>query len=157
GIGFPADSRSWSPLAGALGIKKEPCPHTIIKWVMRLSIVRIESARTLQGLPLSQAPFPNGLIWMLDISIGLGASKILAVLACDAHSHNLTPGALCRDRVHCIGVGVSTPWTGDTIAALLKRLIAQMGRPAAYLQDGGSELQKAVDLRPAQGLRSPRP
>jgi len=154
-IGFRAVSRVLSLLAWALGIKKAPCPQTLINWVMRLSIVRIESARTLQGLPLSQAPFPNGLIWMLDISIGLGASKILAVLACDAHSHQLTPGALCRDRVHCIGVGVSTSWTGDTIAALLKRLIAQMGRPAAYLKDGGSELQKAVDLLAEQGLRSP--
>ena len=84
-IGFRAVSRVRSLLAWALGIKKAPCPQTIINWVMRLSIVRIESARTLQGLPLSQAPFPNGLIWMLDIGIGLGASKILAVLACDAH------------------------------------------------------------------------
>src|SRR6266581_6623962 len=92
---------------------------------------------------------------MLDISIGLGASKILAVLACDAHYHQLTPGALCRDRVHCIGVGVSTSWTGETIAELLKRLIAQMGRPATYLKDGGSELQKAVDLLAEQGLSSP--
>ena len=154
-IGFRAVSRVLSLLAWALGLKKAPCPQTLINWVMRLSIVRIESARTLQGLPLSQAPFTNGLIWMLDISIGLGASKILAVLACDAHSHHLTPGALCRDRVHCIGVGVSTSWTGDTIAALLKRLIAQMGRPAAYLKDGGSELQKAVDLLAEQGLSSP--
>ena len=154
-IGFRAVSRVLSLLAWALCLKKAPCPQTLINWVMRLSIVRIESARTLQGLPLSQAPFTNGLIWMLDISIGLGASKILAVLACDAHSHHLTPGALCRDRVHCIGVGVSTSWTGDTIAALLKRLIAQMGRPAAYLKDGGSELQKAVDLLAEQGLSSP--
>jgi hypothetical protein len=154
-IGFRAVSRVLSLLAWALGLRKAPCPQTIINWVMRLSIVRLESARTLQGLPLSQAPFTNGLIWMLDISIGLGASKILAVLACDAHDHQLTPGALCRDRVHCIGVGVSTSWTGDTIAALLKRLIAQMGRPAAYLKDGGSELQKAVDLLAEQGLSSP--
>src|SRR2546427_10504667 len=154
-IGFRAVSRVLSLLAWALGLKKAPCPQTLINWVMRLSIVRIESARTLKGLPLSQAPFTNGLIWMLDSSIGLGASKILAVLACDAHSHHLTPGALCRDRVHCIGVGVSTSWTGDTIAALLKRLIAQMGRPAAYLKDGGSELQKAVDLLAEQGLSSP--
>jgi hypothetical protein len=154
-IGFRAVSRVLSLLAWALGIKKAPCPQTIINWVMRLSIVRIESARTLQGLPLSQAPFTNGLIWMLDISIGLGASKILAVLACDAQYHHLTPGALCLDRVHCIGVGVSTSWTGDTIAELLKRLIAQMGRPAAYLKDGGSELHKAVDLLAEQGLSSP--
>jgi hypothetical protein len=154
-IGFRAVSRVLSLLAGALGIKKAPCPQTIINWVMRLSIVRIESARTLKGLPLSQAPFTNGLIWMLDISIGLGTSKMLAVLACEAHHHQLTPGALSLDRVHCIGVGVAASWTGDTIAGLLKRLIAQLGRPAAYLKDGGSELQKAVDLLGEQGLSSP--
>ena len=77
-IGFRAVSRVLSLLAWALGIKNAPCPQTISNWVMRLSIVRIEAARTLKGLPLSQAPFTNGLIWMLDISIGLGTGKILA-------------------------------------------------------------------------------
>ena len=154
-IGFRAVSRVLSLLAWALGLKKAPCPQTIINWVMRLSLVRLEAARTLQGVPLRQAPFSNGLIWMLDISMGLGTSKILAVLACDAHHHQRTPGALCLDRVHCIGVGVAASWTGDTIAELLKRLIAQMGRPAAYLKDGGSELHKAVDLLGEHGLSSP--
>jgi hypothetical protein len=122
---------------------------------MRLAIVRIESARTLKGLPLKQAPFTNGLIWMLDISIGLGTGKILAVLACDAHHHQRAPGALSLKHVHCIGVCVADSWTGETIADVLQRLIAQMGRPAAYLKDGGSELQKAVVLLGEQGLSSP--
>src|SRR2546430_4086681 len=82
-IGFRAVSRVLSLLAWALGIKKAPCPQTIINWVMRLAIVRIASARMLQGLPLRQAPFTNGLIWMLDIRMGLGTGKMLAVLACD--------------------------------------------------------------------------
>ncbi len=154
-IGFRAVSRVLSLLAWALGIKKAPCPQTIINWVMRLSIVRLEAARTLKGLPLRQAPFSNGLVWMIDISIGLGTSKMLAVLACDAHHHQRTPGALSLERVHCMGVGVAASWSGEAIAELLKRLIAQMGRPAAYLKDGGSELQKAVDLLGEHGLRSP--
>jgi len=154
-IGFRAVCRVLSLLACALGIKKAPCPQTIINWVMRLAIVRIDSARTLKGSPLSQAPFTNGLIWMLDISIGLGTGKILAVLACDAHHHQRAPAALSLEHVHCIGVAVADSWTGDTIAELLKRLIARMGRPAAYLKDGGSELQKAVDLLGEHGLSSP--
>ena len=154
-IGFRAVSRVLSLLAWALGIKRAPCPQTIINWVMRLAIVRIESARRRRGLPLSQAPFTNGLIWMLDISIGLGTGKLLAVLACDAHHHQLAPGALSLDRVRCIGVSVADAWTGETIADLLQRLIAQMGRPAAYLKDGGSDLQKAVALLGEQGLHSP--
>ena len=92
---------------------------------------------------------------MIDISIGLGTGKMLAVLACDAHHHHRTPGALSLEHVHCIGVGVADSWTGETIAELLKRLIAQMGRPAAYLKDGGSELQKAVDLLGEHGLSQP--
>ena len=111
----------------------------------RLSIVRIEAARSLKGVPLSQAPLTNGLLWMLDISIGLGTGKMLAVLAWDAQHHQRAPGALALEHVHGIGVGVADAWTGATIAEVLKRLLAQMGRPATYLKDGGSELHKAVD------------
>src|SRR6266853_4915862 len=154
-IGFRAVSRVLTLLALALGIKRAPCPQTLIHWVIRLSIVRLDAARTLRGLPLSQAPFTNGLLWMIDISIGLGTGKILAVLACDAHHHQLAPGALSLQHVHCIGVCVADSWTGEAIAEVLKRLIAQMGRPAAYLKDGGSELHKAVDELAERGLASP--
>jgi hypothetical protein len=154
-LGFRALSRVLTLLALALGLKRAPCPQTLINWVIRLSIVRIESARLLRGLPLSQAPFSNGLIWMIDLSIGLGAGKILVVLAIDAHSHQLFNGAPSVTHVHCLGVSVADSWTGDTIAEVLKRLIAQLGRPAASLKDGGSDLRKAVDLLAEQGLASP--
>ncbi len=154
-IGFRAVSRVLSLLAWALGIKKAPGPQTVINWVMRLAIVRIEAARGLKGVPLSQAPFTNGLIWLLDMSIGLGTGKILAVLACDAHHHQRAPGALALEHVHCIGGCVADAWTGETIADVLKRLIAQMGRPAAYRKDGGSDLHKATDLLGEQGVSSP--
>jgi hypothetical protein len=154
-IGFRAVSRVLTLLALALGIKKAPCPQTLINWVIRLSIVRLDSARSLRGLPLSQAPFTNGLIWMIDLSIGLGSGKILAVLAIDAHHHQLVNAAPSLRHVHCIGVSVAESWTGESIADVLDRLIAQMGRPAAYLKDGGSDLQKAADLLEEQGLGSP--
>jgi hypothetical protein len=154
-IGFRAVSRVLGLLSCALGIKRAPCPQTVINWLIRLSIVRLEAARNLKGLPLRQAPFTNGLIWLIDISIGLGTGKILAVLAVPAHYHQLTPGALSLEHAHCIAVSVASSWSGDTIAALLKRLIARMGRPAAYLKDGGSELQKAVDVLAEKGLSSP--
>lgn len=130
-ISFRAVCRVLSLLACALGIKRAPCPQSVINWVVRLSIVRIEAARDFRGLFLSQAPFSNGLIWMIDISIGLGSGKIVAVLALDAHHHHLVGGAPALDHVHCIAVSVADSWTGEVIAELLKRLIAQMGRPAA--------------------------
>jgi hypothetical protein len=154
-LGFRAVARVLTLLASALGIKSAPCPQTIINWVIRLSIVRLDSVRTLRGLPLSQAPFTNGLIWMIDISIGLGTGKILAVLAVEAHHHQRAPDALTLHEVHCIGVCVADSWTGDAIAEVLKRLIAQLGRPAAYLKDGGSELHKAVELLAEHRLASP--
>lgn len=154
-ISFRAVSRVLTLLALALGIQKVPCPQTIINWVIRLTIVRLDSARTLRGLPLDRAPFSNGLIWMIDISIGLGSGKILAVLAFDAHHHQLESKAPTLRQVHCIGVAVATSWNGDTIADFLKRLIAAMGRPAAYLKDNGSDLHKAVALLDEQSLGSP--
>ena len=154
-ISFRAVCRVLSLLAPALGITKAPCPQTVINWVMRLSIVRIESSRGLRGLPLSQAPFSNGLIWMIDLSIGLGSGKIVAILALDAHHHHLVNGAPSLHHVHCIAVSVADSWTGEALAEMLKRLIAQLGRPAAYLKDCGSELQKAADLIAPQGLASP--
>ena len=51
-ISFRAVCRVLSLLASALGIKRAPCPQTIINWVIRLSIVRIEAARELRGVPL---------------------------------------------------------------------------------------------------------
>lgn len=153
-ISFRAVCRVLSLLAADLGIHQAPCPQSVINWVVRLSIVRIECARELHGLPLSQAPFSNGLIWMIDLSIALGSGKILAVLALDAHHHHLVDSAPSLSHVHCIAVSVADSWSGEAIAAVLKRLIAQMGRPAAYLKDGGSELQKAVEVLEPQGLSS---
>jgi len=154
-IGFRAVSRVLRLLAWALGIKQAPGPQTLINWVIRLSIVRLDSVRPLRGLPLSQAPLTNGLIWMTDLSIGLGSGKIVAVVAIDAHHHHLLGAALSLRHVHCIGVSVAASWTGEAIADLLDRLIAQLGRPAASLKDGGSELHKAADVLEARGLGSP--
>jgi hypothetical protein len=154
-ISFRAVSRVLQLLAEGGALTKAPCPQTVINWVMRLALVRGDAARRLQGRLLPAAPFSNGFIWMIDLSIGLGTGKILAVVAVDAQHHALAPGALALDRVRCLGVAVADSWTGETIAALLRRLIAQLGRPAAYLKDGGGDLRKAVDILEEQGLGSP--
>jgi hypothetical protein len=75
-ISFRAVCRVLTLLAADLGIKRAPCPQTVINWIIRLSIVRIECARGLRGFPLAPVPFSNGLIWMIDVSIGLGSGKI---------------------------------------------------------------------------------
>ena len=154
-ISFRAVARVLRLLAEGCSITKAPCPQTVINWITRLAIVRSDAARSLRGLPLRAAPFSNGLIWMIDISIGLGAGKILAVVAIDAHHHHLTPGAPSLEHARCMGVSVADAWTGDTIAEFLGRLIARVGRPAAYLKDGGGDLRNAVACLEEQGLGSP--
>ena len=154
-IGFRAVCRVLHVLAPALGIHKVPCPQTVINWVTRLSLVRIQAASMLKGLPLPSAPFCNGLIWMIDISIALGTGKILTVLALDAHHHQLSQAAPGFQNVQCMTVSVADSWTGDTIASVLENVIAVTGRPAAYLKDGGCDLQKAVRLLDERGLASP--
>ena len=154
-ISFRAVARVLRLLAEVLGIKKAPCPQTLVNWVTSLSIVRIQAARRLQGVSLSLAPFTNGFIWMIDISIGLGTGKILSVLALNARHHQLVAAAPGFQQVHCIAVSVAASWTGETIADLLQRVILVIGRPAAYLKDCGSELHKAIGLLEEQGLASP--
>ena len=75
-MSFRAVCRVLSLLAPELGITRAPCAQTVINWVIRLSMVRLESARGLRGLPLAHAPFSNGLIGRIDRSIGLGSGKI---------------------------------------------------------------------------------
>ena len=154
-ISFRAVSRVLRLLAEGCGLKNAPWPPTVITWVTRLAIVRFDAARLLRGLPLSAAPCSHGLIWMSDRSLGLGMGKMLAVGAVDAQPHALAPGALALDHVHGLGGSVADAWTGDTMAALLSRLIAPLGRPAASLQDGGGALRKAVAFLEEPGLGSP--
>ena len=154
-ISFRAVSRVLHVLADWLGIGKAPCPQTVINWVIRLSIVRMQSVKLLQGAARHLSPFTNGLIWMIDTSITLGTSKLLSVLALDAHHYQLAGCAPGFQHVRGIAVAVSPSWTGECLAELLERVIAVVGRPAAYLKDGGSELKKATDVLSERGLGSP--
>ena len=153
-ISFRAVSRVLDSLAKVLGLKRAPCPQTVINWVMRLSIVRLQAAAPLRGSSLSAVPFSNGLIWMIDISITLGAGQILAVLALDARHHQRSHEAPRLGQVHCLAVAVAASWDGEHVAAFLQRVIAVLGRPTAYLKDGGSELRKATELLDDRGLGS---
>ncbi|MBW1940742.1 MAG: hypothetical protein JRI32_08750 [Deltaproteobacteria bacterium] len=145
-IGFRAVSRVLGVLADYLGIAKAPCTQTIINWVTRLSITRIQNFVQPAGPRIGGNPFSNGFIWMIDTSIGLGSGKILTVLALNANHHALSESAPTLQKVNCIAVAVAASWTGETIADFLQKVIATTGRPAAYLKDGGTDLAKAVRL-----------
>ena len=153
-IGFRAISRVLDVLAPQLGLKKTPCTQTIINWVTRLSIVRMKDVMPFGGVKKCTPMFSHGFILILDASIGLGKGKILTILALDAKHHSLNPGAPSLQNIKCVSVSVADTWTGETIAVLLEKVITQIGRPVAYLKDGGTDLGKAVRLLDEKGLPS---
>jgi len=151
-ISFRAVSRVLGVLAAPLGLAKAPCPHTVIPWVTRLSITRLQQAGALTTNPLSAAPFAKGFIGIIAISIALGCGKLLAVLALDAPHDARPAGAPGLEHGHPIAVSVAESWTGEAVAEVLKELIGTLGRPVALLKDGGSALAQAADALDATGL-----
>jgi hypothetical protein len=127
----------------------------MMHWVTRRSLLRIDSARMLQGSALNQAPFSTGFLWMIDGRIALGPGTIVAVLALDAHHHQRTAGAPSLQQGRGLAGSVAASWTGDPLAAVLKPLLAVMGRPAAARKDGGSDRHQALRVLEAQGRASP--
>jgi hypothetical protein len=155
GISFRAVSKVLSVMSGILGIAKAPSYQTIINWWLKLSIVKMQAIFQVKTIHIPKYSFSNGFIWMVDISIGLGAGKILTVLALDVQYHKIAPCAPRLQDVHCVGVSVALSWTGEKIADFLKKIIATLGRPAALLKDGGADLSKSARLLTEQGLGIP--
>jgi hypothetical protein len=154
-ISFRGVSRVLHILGAYLGISKTPCPQTIINWVTRLSIARIQDVNQLARHHCAGDPFSNGFICMIDTSIGLGSGKILTVLLLNAKHHEFNQNAPTLQQIHCVAVSVSDSWTGERIADLLQSIIAVIGRPSAYLKDGGTDLAKAVKILDERGQSSP--
>lgn len=154
-ISFRAVWRVLDVLGHYLGLTKAPCPQTVINWVGRLSIARMQHSPSLLSAPLHPESSDNGFIWMLDISIALGAGKILALLALEVGYHQRSAGAPSLQDVHCVAVSVAGSWTGEAIAAFLRQVMAVVGQPAAFLKDGGTDLAKAARLLEADGLSTP--
>jgi len=86
-ISFRAVSRVLSILAQPLGLKKAPCPQTIINWVQRLSIVKVKNVLRPIDINIGNPSLSNRFIMILDASIGLGKGKIMSVLALDVHHY----------------------------------------------------------------------
>lgn len=149
-LGFRAISRTLGVMSSFCGLEKAPCPQTVINWVNRLAIVRIQNVGN-----LLQASASPGFLWIVDASIGLGSGKILAVLAVRIDHHGTSEKAIALQDTHCVAVKVAATWTGETIAEFLEKAIAAVGRPAAFLKDGGRDLAKAVTILEGRGYAAP--
>jgi len=152
-ISFRATSRVLEIFKELLGINSAPSHQTIINWVQRLCIARLNSIGV--GVNLDGHNGSNGFVWMIDTSIGIGDGKILAVLAVDLNHHHVYDCAPGFQHVQCVSAAVSASWTGENIANFLTKVIASLGKPAAFLKDGGADLEKAVAILNEKGISCP--
>mgnify|MGYP006294082099 CR=1 FL=1 len=153
-IGFRAVSRVLEVLGKYLGISKAPCVQTVINWVNKLTVARME-APAISASPATRSNTCNGSMWVIDTSIALGAEKLLCLLALDAHHHGFRKGYPTLEDVRCIAVATAASWTGQSIADFLWKAIQSLGRPVAFLKDGGTDLIKAMDILKQQGCPIP--
>ena len=102
-----AVSRVLHVLADWLGIGKAPCPPTVINWVRRLSLVRLQSVKLLQGAARPLLPLTNGLLWMIDTRLPRGTGQLLSVLALEAPHSQL---AGCAPGFHHVRGSASSRW-----------------------------------------------
>jgi hypothetical protein len=72
GLGFRAVSRVLNVLTELLGCNVGVCPLSVINWVIRLAIMRIGCYLAPGSAGNGLAPFSNGTMWLIDLSIGLG-------------------------------------------------------------------------------------
>lgn len=155
-IGFRAISRVLSILMPYLGIEgRTPCHQTVINWVTRYSLAKIWTYRTYMApssLIIENGKFTNGAIWIIDESIGLGIGKILTVLELRIDHHSKHEGPPSFGDVNCVAISVAPSWTGESIADFLQQLIYITGKPAAFLKDGGTNLEKGVRLLNERGF-----
>ncbi len=149
-LGFRAISRTIGVVGGFLGLQKTPCPQTVINWVSRLAIARIQNVGN-----LLKASAGAGFLWIVDASIALGSGKILVVLAVRMDHHAASEKAITLQDTHCVAVSVAATWTGETIAGFLQKSIVAAGRPAAFLKDGGRDIAKAVNILEEKGYATP--
>lgn len=153
-ISFQGIARVLKVIGHHFGLIKTPCVQTIINWITRLSI-----ARTLYPEHLIETIYPqtptsssNKNIAIIDISATLGTGKILTVLFLDARHHLLNQNvAPTLADVNYAAVAVADSFHFETVADFLGKLIKTIGKPVAYLKDGGTELAKAVRLLEEDG------
>ncbi len=152
GIGFRAVSRVLKVLGGRLGISKPPCAQTVVNWVSKLAVAKIDKFAYAADSLVSRVPSRAGSIFIIDISIALGVGKIPTVPGLDMDHQNRNEGAPKRKDVDCIAVAVAPSWTGETIAEFLEKAIRVVGKPAAFIKDGGRDPAKAVGILAEHGF-----
>ena len=113
-------------------------PHftSTINWTLRF------------GLALLQAVEPIEAPWVaiVDASIDVAVQKVLVVLRVPLSALATRGAAITLRDAQCIGISVADTWNGETVCEYLEQVFARTGAPIAIIKDGGSDLNKGVNL-----------
>ncbi len=113
-------------------------PHftSVINWTLRY------------GLALLQAAGPIEVPWVAIIyaSIDVAVQKVLVVLRVPIAALEMRGSAITLEDAECVGITTATSWNGESVSNFLKETFDRVGAPAVIIKDGGSDLNKGVEI-----------
>jgi hypothetical protein len=132
---YRAAALIFSTLNG-LGIAVGPCAETIRLWLLRV------------GLFLLRRPLPcyTDWVYLLDLTIQLGAHKCLVVLGISLAQFRSNGYRLDHRDVHVLSVQVLTSCTAQTVHQHLTEVRKRVGTPVQIVSDHGSDILGGIRL-----------
>jgi len=117
-------------------------PHftSVINWTLRVGIAIFKQISTISE------PW----VAIIDCSIDIGTRKALVVLRVALSALQNKQGAIGPQDCECIGLEVSHKWNGQLVSDALTGIFEKTGIPSTIIKDGGTDLNKGVELFCAQ-------
>ena len=117
---------------------KMQIPHftSVINWTLRAGVSVFKQ--------VSRCSEPW--VAIIDCSIDIGTRKALLVLRVALDTLQNKHGAIGPRDCECIGLEVSHKWNGELVCDALTRIFGKSGIPNAIIKDGGTDLNKGVEL-----------
>jgi len=115
-----------------------PIPHftSVIHWTLRVGVAVFNQVAMISG------PW----ICIVDCSIDIGTRKALVVLRVPLGALQTKRGAIGLEDCECIGLEVAHKWNGQLVFEALTKIFSKAGSPLAIIKDGGTDLNKGVQL-----------
>ena len=85
-------------------------------------------------------------IAIIDCSIDIGIRKALVVLRVPLNALQNNQRAIGLKDCECIGMEISPTWNGQLVSEALVNIFNKSGFPTAIIKDGGTDLNKGVEL-----------
>lgn len=96
----------------------------------------------LQGVGTVKEPW----VAIIDASIDVAVQKVLVILRVPVAALQARGSAVTLQDAECIGISIADTWTGESVSRFLQETFERSGDPVAIIKDGGSDLNKGVNL-----------